>query len=335
MLKTPNIQSKKLVTLLISLIFLINLPVMANAGYVDECLREVLPMKDGTYIGAVQCGKLDFFIYFNEIGTISRRNFVPPNWRDTLKLVDFIAEDRMYLIYYCEDEMSEYGKGTHGVVMDFKWKILFETSLKDSYWVTTKNGTWWCLVDGPAIREVSFDGLDDIVHPLPELQGVDYFKDLIGFTVDSDDTFVMLFSPIDENKYCKDGMVRKVKNGEVVAQWLIDIPNVPEMDLIISWVSPVIDENDNIYIAHYEYPCGAKTDDKVRVHKYNRNGAELWTWGEELVVLSDLRIAPDGTIVLFRPGGPLYKLSPEKEYLGEILIEGITVLGEPDCPQDK
>ena len=291
-------------------------------------------MDDGTYIGAVQCGKLDFFIYFDEIGKISRRNYPPPNWRDKLKLVDFIPEDRMYLIYDSDDENSEYGKGTHGIVMDFKWNVLYETGLQDTYWVTTKNGSWWCLVDGPAIREVSFDGLDIIEHPLPEFRGVDYFKDLIGFTVDSDDVFVMLFSPIDENEYCKDGMVRKVKNGELVAHWLIDIQHVPEMDLHISWVSPVVDDDDNIYIAHYEYPCGAKTDDRVRVHKYNRNGAELWKWGEGLFVLSDMRIARDGTIVLFRPGGPIYKLSSEKEYLGQVVIEGITVIDGPDCPQN-
>ncbi|MFH1515893.1 MAG: hypothetical protein ABIG42_10595, partial [bacterium] len=174
-----------------------------------------------------------------------------------------------------------------------------------------------------------------IDHPLPELKGVNYFKDLIGFTVDSDDVFVMLFSPIDENGYCKDGMVRKIKDGKLVAHWLIDIPNVPEMDLYISWVSPVVDVDDNIYIAHYEYPCGAKTDDRVRVHKYNRKGAELWTWGEGLFVLSDLRIASDGSVVLFRPGGPVYKLSPEKEYLGQVVIDGITLLDEPDCPQNK
>ncbi|MCD6218445.1 hypothetical protein J7L05_11405 [bacterium] len=73
----------------------------------------------------------------------------------------------------------------------------------------------------------------------------------------------------------------------------------------------------------------------MTVHKYNSNGAELWTWGEGLYILSDIRIARDGTIVLFRPGVPIYKLSPEKEYLGEVIIDGVTVLGEPECSDDK
>jgi hypothetical protein len=314
--------------------FLITLILVApvHAGYLDECLQEILPLENGSYIGAMQCGYLDFFMYIDEKGKITRRNFVPPYWRDTLKLVDFIPEDRLYAIYFSDDESDS---GTHGVVCDFKWNVIFDTGLQDMHWVTNANGTWWGLVDGPAIREVSFDGIESTDHPLPELKGVDYFKDLIGFTVDTDDVFIMLFSPVDESGYCKDGMIRKVHKGELTGQWLIDIPNVPEMDLFISWVSPVVDYDDNIYVAHYEYPCGAKTKDRVTVHKYNSNGAELWTWGEGLYILSDIRIARDGNIVLFRPGGPIYKLSPEKEYLGEVIIEGVTVLGEPECSDDK
>jgi len=67
--------------------FLITLILIApaHAGYMDKCLQEILPLENGSYIGAMQCGYLDFFMYIDEKGNIIRRNYVPQYWRDTLK----------------------------------------------------------------------------------------------------------------------------------------------------------------------------------------------------------------------------------------------------------
>jgi len=322
----------------ISTLTLFALLIMASqshAGYLDECLTKILPAEDGSYIAALQCDYLDFFLYLDKDGKPYKRNYVPKPLCDRIHLVDFIPEERMFLLYSPGEGIPLY----RGMVCDFKWNILFETGLEGMFGIIVAHGCWWGLTlntEGkPIIREVSFDGFETIDHPLPEIKGVDYIKDLINFTVDMNDDIVMLFCSTDEKGFSGDGIIRKIRRGKMIAQWVVDIPYVPEMGIEIGWVGPVTDEKCNVIVGHYETPCSAQHDDRVRVHKFGPTGASIWTWGEKLYILSDIRISGDGSIIILRPGGPIYRLSPDCKYKGQILIEGITQLGEPECGKGK
>jgi hypothetical protein len=302
----------------------------ADAAYLDECLTKVVMKDDGTFVAAVQCGHLDFFLDIDKDGRVIKRNYVPPELRDKVVLVDFKPEDRMYLIYTPDDSYGNY----RGMVCDFDWNVKFETGLEGMIWLTMANGSWWGIVSGPKIRMVSFDGYEKKDFPLPEMKGVD-LHDLMGFTVDPKGDFILLFCNRGEDGSSGDGIIRKIRNGKVITQWIVDVPYVPENKIYIQWLNPVVDLEGNIYIAHYENPCDARNDDRVRIHKFTPQGSEEWVWGEKLFIISDVRVSNDGTIVVLRPGGPIYSLSQKLEYKGQTLIDGITILGEPECGKAK
>jgi hypothetical protein len=323
-------MSRLYTKLILSGALLIMLGATSNAAYLDECLSKGMQLNDGSYIFAVQCGFLDFFIYTDAKGEITKRNFVPVIWQDLLTLVDFIPEDRIYAIYQPDPNNTDH----RGIVLDFKWKMIKETGLEGMSWVTVTQGAWWGLVhgkDGAIMREVSFDGYENIDHKLPEIKGADYYRDLRGFAIDSKGNWVFLFCHEDESGFSGNGIIRVMHDGKNVRQWIVDIPYIPGTDTLIRWVGPIIDHNDNIIVGHYENPCDAVNRDRVRIHKYTPTGVEKWSWGDVLYIISDIRVLTDGSVLILRPGGPIYKLSSDGKYLGEVPINGITILGEPDC----
>ena len=113
----------------------------AKADYLDECLKKIVPMNDGSYIAAVGCSYLDFFIYIGADGKVIKRNYVPLDKRDTLKLIDYTPDDRMYLLYVTEGEGDE--TNMHGMVCDFMWKKVFDTPLEQMMNITMFNGAWY------------------------------------------------------------------------------------------------------------------------------------------------------------------------------------------------
>ena len=310
-------------------------PNPTRAGYLDECLTSILPMNDGTYIAGVQCNYFDFFIYLDNDGKTVKRDYVPQPWLEKLHLVDYTSDGKLYFTYQPDESMPF----LRGMVCNYTWDAVNETGLEGMFKITVANNRWWGITASadskPVIREVSFDGFHQIDHTLPERKGVDYFKDMVSFTADSKGDLILLFCHTFKNGYSGDGIIRKISNGKVVAQWIVDVPHVPESDVQIMWVGPEIDKDANIIVGHYEMPCTAKNDDRVRIHKYGPKGSHEWVWGEKLYIISDIKIAPDGTIVVLRPGGPIYSLTPDGKFKGEIIIDGISVLGEPECSQKK
>ena len=201
--------------------------------------------------------------------------------------------------------------------------------------ISVANGSWWGVAlsqdNVPVVREVSFDGFKTRDYPLPDVKGVKYFEDLISFTVDRNNEIVMLFCAKSESGGSGDGVIRRIRDGKMVSQWVIDVPHVPEMEIEIGWVGPVTDEKCNVIIGHYENPCSAINDDRVRISKYAPNGGLVWTWGEKLFLISDICLSGNGTINILRPGGPVYRLTPDCGYIEQVIIGDITQLGEPEC----
>jgi len=328
-------MKKRLMFFFCFVLLLILAPDPSGAGYLDECLTRILPMKDGTFIGAVQCNYFDFFIYLDKDGKPVKRQYVPQIRLEKLHLVDFTSDGKLYFIYQPEEGLPLF----RGIVCDFSWNIASETGLEGMYKIIAANDRWWGISateDGkPIIREVSFDGYRQVDHKLPDIKGVDYFKDIVSFTVDSKGDQILLFCKTLEGGFSGDGIIRRISDGKLVAQWIVDAPHVPESNVQIEWVGPITDKNGNIIVGHCETPCSAKNDDRVRVHKFGPKGSHIWTWGEKLYLVSDIKIADDGTIFILRPGGPIYMLSPDCKYKGQVIIEGISVLTEPECSQNK
>jgi hypothetical protein len=321
-----------LISFILSTIFMTS---PSNAGYLDECLTRILPVSDGTYICAVQCNSFDFFIYVDKEGKPFKRLYVPKVWLEKLRLIDFKTDGRIFFAY----QPDPYQMKFRGLVCNYSFDALKEAGLETMLKITLANDAWWGIAstsdEKPVLREISLDGFHQVDHKLPERNGIDYFNDMVSFTVDPKGDQILLFCHTFKTGFSGDGIIRKIHDGKIVAEWIVDVPHVPETDVQILWVGPITDKDGNIIVGHYEMPCTAKNDDRVRIHKYGPRGSEQWVWGEKLYIITDIQIAPDGTIVVLRPGGPIYSLTPDGKYKGEIIIDGISVLGEPECSQQN